>query len=289
MDGGPIYRTSDWRNPSEFLAGSGPGVPNLHCELRFEHRTDGVGSDQRGHTLRRERLPWQRVLLLPGSQHGRVPGVAPRAHESGSVLRQTAGRLPLRRTAQEGSPFLFHHLRASEPGRRRHSPIPGRPNFRASAASSPATSRETKSQARLDVRINEKNSLFLRYSHDGNYGFIPPAGQGSLPSNWSRNSNWADQSIVSLTTALRPNLINELRFSYWYWHTRNRPPTQSNECPGECIGLGIAGDQYSRYRLHGRQLRARAAGWRFPSLPHRRQHNVADGPPPVPLRIRVAV
>lgn len=92
--------------------------------------------------------------------------------------------------------------------------------------------------ARLDIRVNDKNTLFLRYSHDGNDGLVPPSGQGSLPSNWSRNRNWADQSVGSLATALRPNLTNDLRFSYWYWHTRNLPPTQS-ECPGECIGLGM--------------------------------------------------
>lgn len=91
---------------------------------------------------------------------------------------------------------------------------------------------------RLDARLNETNSFFLRYSQDGNNGLIPRSGTGSLPSNWSVNSNWADQSIGSLTTVLRPNLINELRFSYWYWHTRNLPPMRER-CPGECIGLGM--------------------------------------------------
>ncbi len=78
---------------------------------------------------------------------------------------------------------------------------------------------------RVDIRISEDNSLFLRYSHDGNDGFLPPPGQGNLPSNWSRNTNWADQSVASLTSVLRPNFINEIRFSYWYWHTRSRTPT----------------------------------------------------------------
>ena len=90
---------------------------------------------------------------------------------------------------------------------------------------------------RFDFRINEKHSLFLRYSHDGNDGFIPPATQGSLPSNWSRNTNWADQSMASLTSALQANVVNELRFSYWYWHTRNLRP-DSTDCPSDCIGLG---------------------------------------------------
>jgi hypothetical protein len=92
--------------------------------------------------------------------------------------------------------------------------------------------------ARFDARLNASNVLFLRYSHDGNDGFVPPAGPGSLPSNWSRNRNWADQSLVSLTTTLRTNLVNDARFSYWYWNTRNLLPSRS-ECPGECIGFGM--------------------------------------------------
>jgi len=92
--------------------------------------------------------------------------------------------------------------------------------------------------ARFDARLSDSNSLFVRYSHDGNNGFIPRSGTGSLPSNWSLNRNWADQSMVSLTTAVRPSLVNEVRFSYWYWHTRNLPPTR-DQCLGDCIGLGL--------------------------------------------------
>lgn len=91
--------------------------------------------------------------------------------------------------------------------------------------------------ARLDVRLNDSHNLFLRYSHDGNDGFAPPAGQVSMPSNWSVNKNWSDQSLISLTSSLRPTVTNELRFSYWYWHTRNLTPTP-DDCPG-CLGLGM--------------------------------------------------
>jgi hypothetical protein len=91
--------------------------------------------------------------------------------------------------------------------------------------------------ARIDTRLNDSHSLFLRYSHDGNDGFAPPAGQASLPSNWSVNKNWSDQSLLSLTSSIRPTVTNELRFSYWYWHTRNLTPSAS-ECPG-CLGLGM--------------------------------------------------
>ena len=92
--------------------------------------------------------------------------------------------------------------------------------------------------ARFDFRLNDHNMAFVRYTHDGNESFLPPSGQGNLPSNWSASSNWVDQSVGSLSSVLRPNLINELRFSYWYWQTRNLPPDRSN-CPGECVGLGM--------------------------------------------------
>lgn len=87
---------------------------------------------------------------------------------------------------------------------------------------------------RLDNRLTETNSLFLRYSHDGNDGFVPRSSTGSLPSNWSLNTNWADQSIISLNNALGPKFINEMRFSYWYWHARNLPPTRER-CPGSAL------------------------------------------------------
>ena len=91
--------------------------------------------------------------------------------------------------------------------------------------------------ARIDLRINDSHNLFVRYSHDGNDGFAPPAGQASLPSNWSRNQNWSDQSLLSFTSALTHRLTNEIRVSYWYWHTRNLTPT-TNDCSA-CPGLGM--------------------------------------------------
>ncbi len=92
--------------------------------------------------------------------------------------------------------------------------------------------------ARFDLHLNDRNSLFLRYSHDGNDALTPPTGEGILPSNWSDTSNWADQSAAALTSTLQPNLINELRFAYWYWQTRNLIPDRS-ACPGECVGFGL--------------------------------------------------
>ncbi len=89
--------------------------------------------------------------------------------------------------------------------------------------------------ARFDYRLNANHSMFARYSHDGNTS-IGPSGSASLPSNWVVNTNWSDQSVLGATSALKPTLVNDFRFSYQYWHNRNLFPTNSL-CGGECLGL----------------------------------------------------
>ncbi len=89
---------------------------------------------------------------------------------------------------------------------------------------------------RFDYRINSKHSLFARYSHDGNHAF-GPRNAATLPSNWLRNTNWADQSTFGLSSTFRPNFINDFRFTYWYWQNRNLFPRQQ-DCP-DCLGLGL--------------------------------------------------
>jgi hypothetical protein len=89
---------------------------------------------------------------------------------------------------------------------------------------------------KFDYRVNEKHNLFLRYSHDGNKSFGPRGG-ANLPSNWLVNRNWADQSILGVTSTFSANLVNDFRFAYHYWNNRNLFPTEK-ECPG-CIGLGF--------------------------------------------------
>jgi len=88
---------------------------------------------------------------------------------------------------------------------------------------------------RFDLRLNEKHSASLRYSHDGNNSFSP-LGATTLPSTWLKETNWSDQSLASLTSLLRPNLVNDLRFSYLYWRVRDTAPGAS-DC-GNCFGLG---------------------------------------------------
>jgi hypothetical protein len=90
---------------------------------------------------------------------------------------------------------------------------------------------------RLDYQINTKNQLFARYSHDGNHGFGPASSSAPLPSDWLRNTNWADQSVLGWTSVLTNTAVNDFRFNYAYWQNRNLFPG-SSDCPN-CIGLGL--------------------------------------------------
>lgn len=89
--------------------------------------------------------------------------------------------------------------------------------------------------SRIDYHINEKNTAFVRYSHDGNNAFAP-RDAGSLPSAWVSNVNWADSGVFSLITSFTPALVNEFRYSMTYWSNQNTPPT-ATQCPG-CMDLG---------------------------------------------------
>lgn len=88
--------------------------------------------------------------------------------------------------------------------------------------------------ARFDYTLSTNHTLFARFSHDGNSGSGPNGG-AQLPSHWLRNTNWSDQSVLGVTSTLRPTLVNDFRFSYQYWQNRNLFPTES-DCPG-CLGL----------------------------------------------------
>jgi hypothetical protein len=90
---------------------------------------------------------------------------------------------------------------------------------------------------RVDGLISIRHTAFLRYSHDGNRAFGPVTNQlNAYPSTWVRQLAWADQSLVGLTSVLRPSLINDLRFSYFFISSSQLPPQQS-DCPG-CLGIG---------------------------------------------------
>jgi hypothetical protein len=86
---------------------------------------------------------------------------------------------------------------------------------------------------RFDYHLSDKQSLFARYSHDGNSGFGQSLEFGD-PSNWTRNTNWADQSIIGLTSSLTPNIVNDLRVQYNYWNNKDAQSV-SADCSGPCV------------------------------------------------------
>src|SRR5262245_5398135 len=90
---------------------------------------------------------------------------------------------------------------------------------------------------RLDGRLTDKHTAFIRYSHDGVRAFGPPTTQpNAYPSFWTQQPLWADQSIFGLTSVLRDTLVNDFRFSYFYVNSSQTEPTE-RECPG-CLGVG---------------------------------------------------
>src|SRR4030095_15028619 len=89
---------------------------------------------------------------------------------------------------------------------------------------------------KFDLKLTDKHNLFARYSHDQNKG-VGPNGGSPLPSNWLQNKNFADQSILGITSVFTPTLTNDFRFNYTYWQNRNLFADQST-CPG-CLGLGF--------------------------------------------------
>lgn len=90
---------------------------------------------------------------------------------------------------------------------------------------------------RLDGRLSDAHTAFIRYSHDGVRAFGPTTTQqNAYPSFWTNQPAWADQSILGFTTVFRDTLVNDFRFSYFFVSSSQTPSTE-RECPG-CLGVG---------------------------------------------------
>ncbi|MEW6733790.1 MAG: carboxypeptidase regulatory-like domain-containing protein, partial [Acidobacteriota bacterium] len=71
--------------------------------------------------------------------------------------------------------------------------------------------------SRADFKIDSKNSLNLRYSHEDNNGVGPFGTPGSQPANYQAPFNIANQYAVSLNTLLTPRIVNNFRASYQFF------------------------------------------------------------------------
>ena len=94
---------------------------------------------------------------------------------------------------------------------------------------------------RLDGQVSSRHTVFARYSHDGSRSFVPVSGTANTvgnpyPSNWVHEVTWADQSLMGVTSSLRPNLVNDLRYSYFFISDKQLPP-EEQDCRG-CVGIG---------------------------------------------------
>jgi len=89
---------------------------------------------------------------------------------------------------------------------------------------------------RVDWKASANQTGFVRFSHDQNNGF-GPSGGAVLPSNWLRNTNKSDQTVVGLTSILSSAIVNDFRFNFTYWKNRNLFADQTT-C-GDCIGLNF--------------------------------------------------
>ena len=116
---------------------------------------------------------------------------------------------------------------------------PRSPDFALAGGVFPSPFRETLASARVDARLTARHNAFVRYSHDGNKSLAPVGAAGAatpLPSGWSQLSNFVDQSLLGATSVLSPAAINDLRFSYFFHSSPEKPPVAEN-CMG-CLGLG---------------------------------------------------
>ena len=103
--------------------------------------------------------------------------------------------------------------------------------------------------ARFDYHLSNKHSLFVRYTHDGNQGFGPYA-LTPQPANFNYNKNWSDQSLLGLTSAFRPNLVNDLRFQFHYWQN-NVTDALPSDCQYPCVGFGLPSVTYIGSSTYG--------------------------------------
>jgi hypothetical protein len=94
--------------------------------------------------------------------------------------------------------------------------------------------------ARLDAKINNAHTVFVRHSRDASRAFGPGAtisggSSNAYPSTWNRVVTAADQSLIALTSVLHPTLVNDLRLSSFIIKSR-MDAAGEQDCPA-CLGL----------------------------------------------------
>ena len=126
------------------------------------------------------------------------------------------------------------------------------PEFAPLSRITPSPTQVNEFSVRLDWRISQTNSLFLRQSHEGGLSYGPTTLNGvaalAYPSAWTRQPEWTDQSILGLTSELGSNWVNDFRFSYFFASSSEQAPTRA-DCPG-CLGIGAPAINVSDSELY---------------------------------------
>ena len=98
----------------------------------------------------------------------------------------------------------------------------------------------TDASLRADLIVNRRNSVFVRYSHEDSFAFAPTTVNGlnqlAYPSAWTRQPEWADQSVFGWTSELAKKWASDLRFSYFFVSSAEQAPSEA-DCAG-CLGIG---------------------------------------------------
>ena len=94
---------------------------------------------------------------------------------------------------------------------------------------------------RIDGKLNEGNTAFLRFSQDKNNTVAPPAAGLFMPSEWQSSRNSALQIEGAEVSALSSQIVNDVRYAFSYLHSHVDPVTpQQCTDPVACIGVGGA-------------------------------------------------
>ena len=92
---------------------------------------------------------------------------------------------------------------------------------------------------RVDGKLDNANSAFVRVSQDKNNNTAPASVGIFMPSNWMSSRNSALQIVAGETSILNARTVNELRYAHSYLHSQSDPVTAQNcSNPVVCIGLG---------------------------------------------------
>jgi len=98
---------------------------------------------------------------------------------------------------------------------------------------------------RLDYKLNNKHTAYLRYSQDVNTNL---SSSSNLESTWTSSRNYAYQVNLGVTSVLTPRLVNEFRDSFSYFSNQLRPPDAS-ECSNLLYCFDLNGPRIGGFGL----------------------------------------